>query len=208
MLSPGRSRRRARLAPAIFVDVPRVSPLAREEHFSPILTVFRAATFDEALETANDSEFALTAGVFSRSPAHITRARSELAAGNIYINRGITGALVGRHPFGGHKMSGAGTKAGWARLSAALHGSVFRCRKRHAPRLRARDGWRVAADRSARPAPPVAAARTRCNRLASDGELPRLSIIARDDLPASAHHRCLHAHLLDKPSRRTSAARG
>ncbi|MBE2214691.1 MAG: L-glutamate gamma-semialdehyde dehydrogenase [Opitutaceae bacterium] len=98
--------------PAIFTDVPRDSRLAREEHFGPVLAVFRAADFDEALALANDGEYALTAGLFSRSPAHIARARDELVAGNIYINRGITGALVGRHPFGGFKMSGGGTKAG------------------------------------------------------------------------------------------------
>lgn len=100
--------------PAIFTDVPRDSRLAREEHFGPVLAVFKAADFDEALALANDTEFALTAGLFSRSPAHIARAREELVAGNLYINRGITGALVGRHPFGGFKMSGGGTKAGGA----------------------------------------------------------------------------------------------
>jgi RHH-type proline utilization regulon transcriptional repressor/proline dehydrogenase/delta 1-pyrroline-5-carboxylate dehydrogenase len=98
--------------PAIFADVARDSRLARDEHFGPVLAVFKAADFDEALALANDTEFALTAGLFSRSPAHIARAREELVAGNIYINRSITGALVGRHPFGGFKMSGGGTKAG------------------------------------------------------------------------------------------------
>jgi len=98
--------------PAIFTDVARDSRLARDEHFGPVLAVFRAADFDEAVALANDSAYALTAGLFSRSPAHIARAREELVAGNIYINRGITGALVGRHPFGGFRMSGGGTKAG------------------------------------------------------------------------------------------------
>lgn len=98
--------------PAIFTDVPHESRLAREEQFGPLLAVFKVADFEAALQLANESDFALTAGVFTRSPAHITRAREELVAGNLYINRGITGALVGRHPFGGFRMSGGGTKAG------------------------------------------------------------------------------------------------
>ena len=100
--------------PVIFTDVPGDSRLLREEQFGPVLAVSRAADFVQALDMANDSEFALTAGVFSRSPAHIARAREELVAGNLYLNRGITGALVGRHPFGGFRMSGGGTKAGGA----------------------------------------------------------------------------------------------
>ncbi len=98
--------------PAIFTDVAPESRLAREEQFGPLLAVFKVPDFEAALRLAGDSEFALTAGVFTRSPAHIARAREELVAGNLYINRGITGALVGRHPFGGYRMSGGGTKAG------------------------------------------------------------------------------------------------
>lgn len=99
-------------APAIFHNVPRNARIAREEIFGPVLSVFKAATFDEALALANDSEFALTAGLYSRSPANIERTKRELVAGNVYINRSITGAIVQRHPFGGFKMSGTGTKAG------------------------------------------------------------------------------------------------
>ena len=61
---------------------------------------------------ANDTEYALTAGVLSRSPVHIRRAAAELRAGNVYVNRPITGAVVGRQPFGGFGMSGVGSKAG------------------------------------------------------------------------------------------------
>ncbi len=100
--------------PVIFTDVPRDSRLAREEIFGPVLSVFKARDLDEAIELANDSEFALTGGIYSRSPAHIDRVKAELAAGNVYINRPITGAIVGRHPFGGYRMSGGGTKAGGA----------------------------------------------------------------------------------------------
>jgi RHH-type proline utilization regulon transcriptional repressor/proline dehydrogenase/delta 1-pyrroline-5-carboxylate dehydrogenase len=98
--------------PTIFTEVPRDGRLFREEIFGPVLAVMRAKDFDEALALANDSEFALTGGCYSRSPVNIERTKSELVCGNLYINRGITGALVGRQPFGGFKMSGGGTKAG------------------------------------------------------------------------------------------------
>jgi RHH-type proline utilization regulon transcriptional repressor/proline dehydrogenase/delta 1-pyrroline-5-carboxylate dehydrogenase len=88
------------------------SPLAQEEIFGPVLTVLRATTMERALAIANDTEFALTGGLFSRSPAHIAKVRGEMEVGNLYINRGITGAMVERHPFGGFKMSGAGAKTG------------------------------------------------------------------------------------------------
>jgi RHH-type proline utilization regulon transcriptional repressor/proline dehydrogenase/delta 1-pyrroline-5-carboxylate dehydrogenase len=98
--------------PTIFTDVPPGSRLFREEIFGPVLAVTRAKDFDEALVLANDSEFALTGGCYSRSPENIARAKSEMVCGNLYINRGITGAVVERQPFGGFKMSGGGTKAG------------------------------------------------------------------------------------------------
>jgi len=98
--------------PAIFTDVPPTSTLFREEIFGPVLSVTKARDFDEALALANDSEFALTGGLYSRSPAHIERAKREMVCGNLYINRTITGAIVQRQPFAGFKMSGAGTKAG------------------------------------------------------------------------------------------------
>ncbi len=98
--------------PVIYVDVPPRARIAREEIFGPVLAVMRAATFEEALALANDSEFALTGGVYSRSPANIARAKAEFRVGNLYINRAQTGAIVRRQPFGGFKMSGGGTKAG------------------------------------------------------------------------------------------------
>jgi RHH-type proline utilization regulon transcriptional repressor/proline dehydrogenase/delta 1-pyrroline-5-carboxylate dehydrogenase len=87
-------------------------PLMQRELFGPVLTVFAARDFSHALEVANTSEFALTGAVYSRSPRHLQRARGEFRVGNLYLNRPCTGALVGRQPFGGFKMSGAGTKAG------------------------------------------------------------------------------------------------
>jgi RHH-type proline utilization regulon transcriptional repressor/proline dehydrogenase/delta 1-pyrroline-5-carboxylate dehydrogenase len=100
------------VGPVIFKDVEPRSRIAQEEIFGPVLSVIRARDFDHALEIANDSQFALTGGVFSRSPAHIDKARSAFRVGNLYINRGITGAVVERQPFGGLKLSGIGSKAG------------------------------------------------------------------------------------------------
>jgi RHH-type proline utilization regulon transcriptional repressor/proline dehydrogenase/delta 1-pyrroline-5-carboxylate dehydrogenase len=98
--------------PTIFSDVDPNSRIAQEEIFGPVLSIIRARDFDQALEIANRSSFALTGGVFSRSPAHIDQARREFRVGNLYINRGITGAVVERQPFGGLKLSGIGSKAG------------------------------------------------------------------------------------------------
>ncbi len=95
----------------VVVDEPRCS-VATEEIFGPFLAVMRAGDLDEALAIANDTEYALTAGVFSRSPGNIRRASDGLRAGNVYVNRGITGAVVGRQPFGGYGLSGVGSKAG------------------------------------------------------------------------------------------------
>jgi RHH-type transcriptional regulator, proline utilization regulon repressor / proline dehydrogenase / delta 1-pyrroline-5-carboxylate dehydrogenase len=100
------------VAPHIFVDVPPESRIAQEEIFGPVLAVMKARNFDDALAIANGTKYALTGGVFSRSPANLKKAREQFVAGNLYLNRGITGALVERHPFGGFKMSGIGTKAG------------------------------------------------------------------------------------------------
>ena len=86
--------------------------IAQEEIFGPVLSVMRARDFDQAIEWANSTKFALTGGIFSRSPGHLARARREFRVGNLYINRNNTGALVERQPFGGSRMSGVGTKAG------------------------------------------------------------------------------------------------
>jgi len=86
--------------------------LAQEEIFGPVLAVMRAKDFDQALEWANSTRFALTGGIFSRSPEHLQRCRKEFRVGNLYFNRGCTGANVERQPFGGFKMSGVGSKAG------------------------------------------------------------------------------------------------
>lgn len=98
--------------PTIYRDVPKTHMLWRNELFAPILACAPAQSFEEALEMALDSDYALTGGVFSRNPEHIELARAEFRVGNLYINRGITGALVCRQPFGGFKFSGIGSKAG------------------------------------------------------------------------------------------------
>jgi RHH-type proline utilization regulon transcriptional repressor/proline dehydrogenase/delta 1-pyrroline-5-carboxylate dehydrogenase len=99
-------------APAIFADVPPACALARDEIFGPVLSILTAATFDEALALALDSDYALTGGVFSRSPVNLARARDAFRGGNLSINRAITGARVGRQPFGGRQLSGVGHQAG------------------------------------------------------------------------------------------------
>jgi len=100
------------VAPHVFTDVLPDHRIAREEIFGPVLSVLRARDFEHALEIANGSGYKLTGGIFSRRPAHLERARREFRVGNLYLNRGITGALVGRQPFGGLGLSGAGMKAG------------------------------------------------------------------------------------------------
>lgn len=100
------------IPPTIFTNVKPESRLAREEIFGPVLSVIKVRDLDQALAVANGTDYALTAGFFSRSPANIERIKAELVAGNVYVNRSCTGAVVGRHPFGGFKMSGGGTKAG------------------------------------------------------------------------------------------------
>jgi len=100
------------VSPTIFTEVSPDDPLAQQEIFGPVLAVIPADNFDHALIIANGSDFALTGGLYSRTPSHIDRAYREMEVGNLYINRGITGALVDRHPFGGFKLSGVGSKAG------------------------------------------------------------------------------------------------
>lgn len=96
----------------IFGPVHSQDELCQKEIFGPILSLIKVNNLKEAITVANDTHFALTGGIFSRSPANIQIAKEHFQVGNLYINRDITGALVGRHPFGGFKMSGLGSKAG------------------------------------------------------------------------------------------------
>jgi RHH-type proline utilization regulon transcriptional repressor/proline dehydrogenase/delta 1-pyrroline-5-carboxylate dehydrogenase len=98
--------------PTIFTDIPDNHPILSQEIFGPVLALLRAPDFETALYLANDSKYGLTGAVFSRSPKNIELATQEFRVGNLYINRGCTGAYVMRQPFGGAKMSGVGSKAG------------------------------------------------------------------------------------------------
>ena len=102
------------VGPHIFTAVLPEHRIAREEIFGPVLAVMHAPSFDEALRIANNHPYKLTGGVFSRKPSHLEKAKREFRVGNLYLNRGITGALVARQPFGGFGMSGVGSKAGGA----------------------------------------------------------------------------------------------
>ncbi len=100
------------IAPHIFANVEPTTKLAQEEIFGPVLAVLKARDLDHALEIANGTRYALTGGLYSRSPENIARVKREFLVGNLYINRKITGALVDRQPFGGFKLSGIGSKSG------------------------------------------------------------------------------------------------
>jgi len=100
------------VGPAIVDGISRDDALARDELFGPLVCVFRVKTFEEGLMLANETDSALTGGVYSRSPSHLEEAVRAFDVGNLYLNRPITGAVVGRQPFGGHRLSGLGTKAG------------------------------------------------------------------------------------------------
>jgi RHH-type proline utilization regulon transcriptional repressor/proline dehydrogenase/delta 1-pyrroline-5-carboxylate dehydrogenase len=98
--------------PSIATDLPPDSAVLREEIFGPLLAVERVPDMAAACDAVDASPFALTGGLFSRSPAIIDEVVRRSPVGNLYINRNITGAMVGRQPFGGNRRSGIGSKAG------------------------------------------------------------------------------------------------
>jgi RHH-type proline utilization regulon transcriptional repressor/proline dehydrogenase/delta 1-pyrroline-5-carboxylate dehydrogenase len=100
------------IGPTVFVDIQPHHRLAQEEIFGPILAVMEAESMAHAIHLANETDYALTGGVYARSPANLATAREQFDVGNLYLNRSITGALVSRQPFGGHRFSGVGAKAG------------------------------------------------------------------------------------------------
>ncbi|MDV3350613.1 L-glutamate gamma-semialdehyde dehydrogenase [Leptothoe sp. LEGE 181152] len=102
------------IGPTIFINVSPDAQIAQQEIFGPVVAVISAKTFEEGLTIANNTDYALTGGLYSRTPAHIEQAQTTFDVGNLYINRGITGAIVARQPFGGFKLSGVGSKAGGA----------------------------------------------------------------------------------------------
>jgi RHH-type proline utilization regulon transcriptional repressor/proline dehydrogenase/delta 1-pyrroline-5-carboxylate dehydrogenase len=98
--------------PSMVAGLPDDSPVNREEIFGPLLSVTRVRDVEEAMDIVDSLPFALTGGLFSRSPATVERVTARTPVGNLYVNRGITGAMVGRQPFGGNRRSGIGFKAG------------------------------------------------------------------------------------------------
>jgi 1-pyrroline-5-carboxylate dehydrogenase len=100
------------IAPTVFDQVTSRSFLGQEEVFGPVLAVIEATDFDQALDLANDTRYGLTGAVYSTRIERLDRAKHEYHCGNLYLNRGCTGALVGVHPFGGFNLSGTDSKAG------------------------------------------------------------------------------------------------
>jgi RHH-type transcriptional regulator, proline utilization regulon repressor / proline dehydrogenase / delta 1-pyrroline-5-carboxylate dehydrogenase len=98
--------------PSLVSGLPDDSPVNREEIFGPLLSVTRVRDVQEAMDIVDSLPFALTGGLFSRSPATVEAVAARTPVGNLYVNRGITGAMVGRQPFGGNRRSGIGFKAG------------------------------------------------------------------------------------------------
>ena len=100
------------IEPTIFDGVEPDARLAQHEIFGPVLSVISVPDFDTALDVANGTEFGLTGGLYSNDEQRLERAKREFHVGNLYLNRKITGALVGIQPFGGFNMSGSNAKAG------------------------------------------------------------------------------------------------
>ncbi|MFA4875586.1 MAG: aldehyde dehydrogenase family protein, partial [bacterium] len=100
------------IQPTVIADVAPAARIAQEEIFGPVLTVIKARNFDDAISIFNGTDYGLTGGVFTNNAEKIARARRECFCGNFYVNRKITGALVGVQPFGGYNMSGTCSKAG------------------------------------------------------------------------------------------------
>ncbi|MFL5822426.1 MAG: aldehyde dehydrogenase family protein [Solirubrobacteraceae bacterium] len=98
--------------PTVACDLLGSSPVLRDEIFGPLVAIERVAGVEEACEIVDALPVALTGGLFARDPATIRYVQRRSPVGNLYINRGITGAKVGRQPFGGNRLSGNGTKAG------------------------------------------------------------------------------------------------
>jgi RHH-type proline utilization regulon transcriptional repressor/proline dehydrogenase/delta 1-pyrroline-5-carboxylate dehydrogenase len=100
------------VAPRVAADLPADSPVLHEEIFGPLLAIDRVRDLDDACDRVDALPFALTGGLFARNPHTVERVVRRTPVGNLYVNRPITGAMVGRQPFGGNRLSGTGTKAG------------------------------------------------------------------------------------------------
>ena len=98
--------------PTVFADVDPSARIMKEEIFGPVVAITFAETFEEAIAIANDTEYGLTGAVITNNRMNLEYAREEFHVGNLYFNRGCTGAIVGYQPFGGFNMSGTDSKAG------------------------------------------------------------------------------------------------
>lgn len=100
------------IKPTIIADLDPKAVIMQEEIFGPVVGFAKAKDFDHALEIANNTEYGLTGAVITRNRENIQKAREDFHVGNLYFNRGCTGAIVGYQPFGGFNMSGTDSKAG------------------------------------------------------------------------------------------------
>lgn len=100
------------IKPTVFADLSPTARLMQEEIFGPVVGFTKAKNFDEAIEIANNTEYGLTGAVITTNRENMEKARKDFHVGNLYFNRGCTGAIVGYQPFGGFNMSGTDSKAG------------------------------------------------------------------------------------------------
>lgn len=100
------------IEPTVFIDVAPTARIMQEEIFGPVLAIAKAQSFEEAIAIANNTEYGLTGAVITKNRSHQEYARKHFHVGNLYFNRGCTGAIVGYQPFGGFNMSGTDSKAG------------------------------------------------------------------------------------------------
>jgi RHH-type proline utilization regulon transcriptional repressor/proline dehydrogenase/delta 1-pyrroline-5-carboxylate dehydrogenase len=98
--------------PTVAVDLLPDSPVLADEIFGPLLAIERVRDVERACDLVDELPVALTGGLFARDPATVRYVKARSPVGNLYVNRGITGAMVGRQPFGGNRLSGTGSKAG------------------------------------------------------------------------------------------------
>jgi RHH-type proline utilization regulon transcriptional repressor/proline dehydrogenase/delta 1-pyrroline-5-carboxylate dehydrogenase len=100
------------VAPTVVTGLRPDADVLQRELFGPVVTIESVASVDAACDIVDELPFALTGGLFARDPAVVRYVVERSPVGNLYVNRGITGAMVGRQPFGGNRLSGTGSKAG------------------------------------------------------------------------------------------------
>ena len=100
------------VAPTIVRGPRSGAAVATDEIFGPVLTLETVESVEQACEIVESQPYALTGALFSRNPRTIAAVSARTPVGNLYVNRATTGAMVGRQPFGGNRLSGTGSKAG------------------------------------------------------------------------------------------------